>query len=307
MTSPELAEIFSEEVSRPSEVEGDAHGVDATTEDILRLLDTPPDQLTADDFLGYLGYCTTGGDDDLRFLFPPILRIWEGELYQGESWFTQHFHAELCRTDFVERALSDRLRQAVIEFMIRALSGRLAAEQLLSVHGASASHDWFGYFASFGVFTTAIPSLWGRLWRSGEPGHAVALLQYLSCLLYDDDTNPIFAPWTCGEGGGAPELWGYDSVGSGDHWKEENRDFFSSALNSESIYQWLQLTVRSHSGSEIGTVASDFLHQLDDRAAEVDQRIELLLIALGIPSDVGLVSWESLLDVATQADADARS
>ena len=82
MTGIELAQIFREEVARPGVVQGDSHGTDATTEDILRLIDAPPESLKADDFLGYLGYCTTGGDDDLRFLFPPILRIWEAELYE---------------------------------------------------------------------------------------------------------------------------------------------------------------------------------------------------------------------------------
>ena len=106
MTSIELAQIFRKEVSRPTTVEGDSWGPDATTEDILRLTDSPPDNLKPEDISGYLGYCTTGGDDDLRFLFPSILHIWASEVYGRDGWFTQYFHAEVCRTDFTERALS---------------------------------------------------------------------------------------------------------------------------------------------------------------------------------------------------------
>lgn len=85
MTSIELAQIFRKEVSRPTKVEGDSWGLDATTEDILRLMDSPPDNLKPEDISGYLGYCTTGGDEDLRFLFPSILRIWASEVYGRDS------------------------------------------------------------------------------------------------------------------------------------------------------------------------------------------------------------------------------
>lgn len=302
MTSNELAQIFRNEVSRPTNVQGDAWGLDATTEDIWRLIDSPTDSLTADDFSGYLGYCTTGGDEDLRFLFPPILRIWESELYQRDSWFTQYFHAEVCRTDFIERALSARLKKATTEFMVRALFERLAAENALSIHGVSTSHDWFGYLASFGVFTTAIPLLWGEVWHSDKVGHAVALLQYLSCLLYED-ANPVFSAWTCDKGGGPPELWGYDSIGFGERWREENLAYLSSALSSESIREWLEISSKRHSGHQLATVATGFLRQLDDSAREVDERIKLLLIALRTPSDVAIVTWDSLLDTATQPSA----
>jgi hypothetical protein len=293
MTSNELAQIFRKEVPRPTRVEGDSWGLDATTEDILRLIDSSPDSLKPGDFSGYLGYCTTGGDDDLKFLFPPILRIWESELYERDSWFTQYFHAEVCRTDFVERALSPRLREAACNFMVRALSARLGSEKSLSVKGVSTSHDWFGYVASFGVFTTAIPTLWSEIWESEQPGHAIALLQYLSCLIYKD-SNPIFAPWTCDNGGGPPELWGFDSVGFDESWKDENVDFMSKALTSARIREWLERTSALHSGSQIAEFSCFFLDELAGAGEAVDERINLLLVALRIPSGVEFFTWDSL-------------
>lgn len=293
MKGTELAQIFRTEVPRPTKVEGDAWGLDATTEDILRLIEADPDDLIADSFSGYLGYCTTGGDDDLRFLFPSILRIWESALYERDSWFTQYFHAEVCRTDFVERALSPRLREATYDFIIRPLSDRLGSETSLSVKGVSTSHDWFGYVASFGVFTTAIPALWSEIWESERAGHAIALLQYLSCLIYDG-SNPIFAPWTCEKGGGPPELWGFDSVGFDESWKSENVDFMSTALAPGRISVWLERTSTLHSDSQISEFSDFLLDEFAGSAREVDERIRLLLIALQTPSGVGIVTWDSL-------------
>jgi hypothetical protein len=298
MTSTQLSQIFRKEVPRPTEVEGDSWGLDATTEDILRLIEADPDSLKPDDFSGYLGYCTTGGDDDLRFLFPSVLRIWESELYERDSWFTQYFQAEVCRTDFVERALSPKLKGAACDFMVRALSDRLGSETSLSVKGVSTSHDWFGYVASFGVFTTAIPALWSGVWESERAGHAIALLQYLSCLIYEG-SNPIFAPWTCDQGGGPPELWGFDSVGFEEAWKGENVDFMATALSVSHIGAWLERTSALHSGTQIAEFSSFFLDELAGAAAEVDERIRLLVIALRTPSDVGIVTWDSLRAVTT--------
>lgn len=298
MTSTKLAEIFRKEVRRPTNVEGDSWGLDATTEEIQRLIDADPDTLKPDDFSGYLGYCTTGGDDDLRFLFPPILRIWDSTLYERDSWFTQYFHAEVCRTDFVERALSPKLREAACAFMVRALSERIGSEEALSVKGVSTSHDWFGYVASFGVFTTSIPALWSVIWESEQPGHAVALLQYLSCLIYED-SNPIFAPWTCDKGGGPPELWGFDSVGFDEAWKHENVAFMSTALTTARIGDWLRRASGLHSGSQISEFSDFFLDELASKTKEVDERIKLLLIALQAPSGVDIVTWDSLRGAAT--------
>lgn len=297
MTHAELSRIFREEVPRPARVEGDPWGLDATTEDILRLIEADPDSLGADDFSGYLGYCTTGGDEDLRFLFPPVLRIWASALHERQSWFTQYFHEEVCRTDFVERALGRRLRAAACEFMVSALSDRIGSETSLSVKGMSTSHDWFGYVASFGVFTTAIPVLWSRIWESEREGHAVALLQYLSCLIYEE-SNPIFAPWTCNKGGGPPELWGFDSIGFGESWKPGNLDFMSTALTSGHIGAWLERTSKLHPVSPISEFCGFFLDELAGTADAVDERIGLLLLALRTPSGADLVTWNSLRGTA---------
>ena len=297
MTSTELAKIFHKEVRRPTKVVGDSCGVDATTEEIQRLIEADPETLKPADFSGYLGYCTTGGDDDLRFLFPPILRIWDSALYEHDSWFTQHFHAEVCRTDFLERALSPTLREAACAFMVGALSERIGSEQALSVKGASISHDWFGYVASLGVFTNSIPALWSAIWESQQPGHAVALLQYLSCLIYED-SNPIFAPWTRDKGGGPPELWGFDSVGFDEAWKQENVSFMTTALTTARISDWLERASALHSDSQVSELSDCFLDELASKTREVDERIRLLLIALQAPSGAGIVTWDSLRSAA---------
>ena len=289
----DVISAFEREVTKPTDVRGDSWGVDATTEDITRLIETPPDQLIAQDFLGYLGYCTTGGDADLLYLFPPILRIWEEELRNSEGRFTQYFHEEICRTNFIERALSSDLREVVIGFMIRALSERIGSEHSLRVAGKSTTHDWFGYFASFGVYSKAVDTLWNKLWTSTHPGHVIAILQYLSCLLYEED-NPVFSPRTCIAGGGAPELWGFDSVGFDESWKAENLAYLEASLGSSSVREWLARISAIFPNQPIGELAKEFTGRLDANPAKVDLRCEALVLFLGTPSDVSSHSWKSV-------------
>ncbi len=293
MTITQLTHLFREEVPKPKKLQGDPYGIDATTEDIIRLIETDPDSLTVDNFSGYLGYCTTGGDDDLRFLFPPILRIWASELYQCDSWFTQCFHEELARTDFIERALSPKLKMAVHTFMVEALSDRIGSEASLKIEGATTSHNWFGFVASFGVFTTAIPDLWAKIWDSEQSGHAVAVLQYLSCLIYEE-SSPIFAPWTCEKGGGPPELWYFDSSGFEESWKPENANYMTAALSIERIIHWLRRTSILHSGTQIADLSKTFLDEATNNENEVEERVCLLLKALQTPSWTDIVTWDSL-------------
>ena len=293
MTITQLTKIFQANTHRPTTAQGDPYGIEATSEQILELIDADPDSLKAHDFVDYLGYCTTGGDADLRYLLPPILRIWESSLYEPDSWFTNYFHAELGRTNIIIRALNPKLREAVYAFMVKALSQKISTETALSVEGKSPCHDWFGHLASFGVFTTEIETLWTVIWESEQSGHAIALLQYLSCLIYEE-SNPIFAPWTCDKGGGPPGLWEFDSIGFDEAWQQENLNFMASALTPQRIAGWLKRTAQLHAGKDIAEFANYFLHELSNNSNEVDERIKLLLIALKMPSGIDCITWESL-------------
>jgi len=111
----------------------------------------------------------------------------------------------------------------------------------------------------------------------------VAILQYLSCILYDTD-NPIFTPWTCKKGGGAPTIWEYDRVGFEEHWKSENLKYLSEALCSDTIRKWLNNTYKCFGSQRIGRISKDFIIKLDADVHRVDQRCANLISALSIPT-----------------------
>jgi hypothetical protein len=292
MTYKELQAAFAS-VPKPRKVQGDSWGIDATTEDIWRLINTEPSLLEADDFSGYIGMCTTGGIDDLRYLLPTLLRIWHHELSAKKgSWFIEHLHQELSRTDLIENHLNETLRSAVITFMRHSLLERIGQENPLRIVGNSPTHNWFGFMASYGVFTEDIPTLWQGLWEMPTPGHAVAVVQYASCLICKEGDNPVFAPWRSDIGGGSPLLWDYNSMGFDERWKESNVSFLQGTLSVNYLQEHLMKAERILSDRYMNSQVQAVLSNLLKYPERAQGRCSALPKALSIPSSPEGIEWK---------------
>lgn len=265
MSYEELLQAFKD-VAKPTTVEGDPMGLDASTEEIQRLLDADPQTLTMKDFQSYLGYCTTGGIDDLRYLLPTVLRIWHEELNHPQEPLRaplEYIHEELVRTDIIDSHLSPAQRTAVVTFMRNSLIERIGQETSLRIEGClSDTYIWFRCLTSYGTITEDIPQVWKCFWAMPTAGHARAVIQYASCLICVDKHNPVFLPWSRDLGGGAPCLWEYESSGFNECWKNANISFLQSTLTPTYLHDHLVaakslLTNRS----EIDCVNS-LLHEL---------------------------------------------
>jgi hypothetical protein len=63
-------------------------------------------------------------------------------------------------------------------------------------------------------------------------GRAVAAVQYLSCLMYEENENPIFSAWTPDRGGGPPSLWEFGGHLYTNRWLELNVSFLKDVLRA---------------------------------------------------------------------------
>lgn len=186
---------------KPSWVKGDSYDLDMDEDRIQSLIDRDPDTLRADDFDGYVDSYVSGGVEDMRYLLPPMLRIWEEGLYGHGTAFNESFHAKLLRVGVIGKYLSPQQNHAVSSFMRRALSTRIATEDSLDVRGSSTTHVWIGDFNAFGAIPASFSELWTEVFSARCRGHAVAVLQYIASLVYDEADNPVFAADTCNGGG----------------------------------------------------------------------------------------------------------
>lgn len=138
--------------------------------------------------------------DLFRYLLPICMDVWHKDLLaNGKSeygCFIEYFWAALANPRVLQ-TLNPGEYAAVEYYMTAAILDQIDQEKHLSFSGMGASpYTWFGALGSFCVVFPALPQLWQSWWEMTTPGQACAVLQYLSCLLYEDDKNPIFSFWT---------------------------------------------------------------------------------------------------------------
>src|SRR5256885_7224680 len=92
------------------------------------------------------------------------------------------------------------------------------------------------------------------LFRSGR---AIAFVQYISCLMYSEYENPIFAPWTANEGGGQLSVSEVEGHLYKYGWLQPNLDFLATAVEEVKLADQLQRAVRVLEGQPEYPIASE--------------------------------------------------
>lgn len=179
------------------------------------------------------------------YLFPVCLMDWHQSLMRNQQCCRgdAHFHYALIHGDVFSKMMNGRKRLQVFEFFRDSFLERLDAERGF-VHNGSAtpSYGWMGRFNDLGHVMPRIDLLWEPWWQLRTPGRAVAALQYCSGLMYPQNQNPLFDPYTPEKGGGGPYLGTTDNS-LGGRWLPENVHFLESVLTVDFVVQHIELAV----------------------------------------------------------------
>jgi hypothetical protein len=97
-------------------------------------------------------------------------------------------------------------------------------------------YRWFDNLGSFATVFPGLGRLWSSWWDLSSEGRAIGALQYLSCLMYEEMSNPVFAAWTPTNGGGSPELWRDSMVVNNYPWDPQNVSFLRSMLVPSQLF-----------------------------------------------------------------------
>jgi hypothetical protein len=100
-------------------------------------------------------------------------------------------------------------------------------------------YRWVGALTTLGVLLPDVAGLWTEWWSLNTVGRAMAALQYISCLMYAENENPVFAPWTPDGGGGPPCLWAFAGHFYTHRWLEPNVAFLEGVLNVRGVSEVL--------------------------------------------------------------------
>jgi hypothetical protein len=146
----------------------------------------------------------------LAYLLPFCLDLWREDLrgIHGYGGFIEHFYPVLADRRVFDEHLTPRQREDVSQFMRRTILEEIDEQRGLSYHGSSVRpYRWIGALTTHGVLLPDVERLWTAWWSLDTVGRAIAAVQYISCLMYSENENPVFAPWTPDGGGGPPCLW----------------------------------------------------------------------------------------------------
>jgi len=236
--------------------------------------------------------------DLLRFLLPRLLKAWGEELLGRASdygGFAEHCLAAFAKKPLHPAFLGEREFRATADYVGALILECMRQEKSLQHRGMHASpYKWFYALGSYTVVFPYLRYLWESWWQLEKQPDALCAVQYLSCLLYDDDSNPVFAPWTRTEGGGPPCLWEVDGHIYEQSACPENVEFLRSTLTTtyvrEKLAQALDVVTQPENRKVIERIVADF----QARLPLLQAKLAALPSALAQPRQ-NVLSWADVL------------
>lgn len=170
------------------------------------------------------------------YLLPFCLQAWYRVLRADDfeyPGFVDEFYPVLANRGVFENHLTPLQGDAVLGFMRASILDEIDAQKGLYFRGYPAPpYRWIRAMTTYGVLAPDVGKIWAALWSVETVGRAIAAVQYISCLLYPKDGNPVFAPYTKEKGGGPPCLWEFDGFLYESRWQRPNVDFLQDLLKT---------------------------------------------------------------------------
>src|SRR5262249_211513 len=175
----------------------------------------------------------------LAYLLPACLQLWCDDLRgtnDAYGGFVEHFYPVLADRAVFTKHLTTRQTEAVSEFMRPTILEHIDDQRGLAYQGPKAEpYRWIRAVTTYGVLLPDVERLWTAWWSVDTVGRAIAAVQYISRLMYSENENPVFAPWTANGGGGPPCLWEFEGHLYSHRWLEPNVSFLRGVLSVSGV------------------------------------------------------------------------
>lgn len=175
----------------------------------------------------------------LAYVIPFCLEAWREDLrgiHSGYGGFVEYFYPMLANKQVLDLHLNPKQFSAVSNFMRESILEEIDDQRGLAYRGmASRPYRWIGALTTYGVLLPDIEQLWNSWWSVETSGRAVAIVQYVSCLMYAANENPVFAAWTPDGGAGPPCLWGFEGHLYSHRWLDSNVSFLKRTLDRDRV------------------------------------------------------------------------
>lgn len=220
----------------------------------------------------------------LAYLLPFCLDVWREDLrgVDGYGGMVEHFYPVLANQQLFDTYLTRKQSAAVSEFMQQTILEEIDDQRELAYQGSKARpYRWIQALTTYGVLLPDVESLWIAWWSLDTVGRAIAALQYISCLMYPENENPVFAPWTPNGGGGPPCLWEFEGHLYAHRWLKPNVAFLKRILKLGGVSEVINRAVdrlvghlEHHVAVQIQADLPLLTATLQARCAELPQLLE---------------------------------
>ena len=222
--------------------------------------------------------------DLFLYLLPKCLSAWQENLMSSHHpGAVEKFCSALAKHHGFRDFLTQPQYNAVLSFMRNAILDKIDKENCLSYSGMHASpYAWISGIGTLGAVFPAVGELWQKWWSCPTVGRACGVLQYASVLMYPDDQNPIFAPWTHEAGGGAPSLWEAEGI-MYQSWLPENVEFLRNTFTLNFVRHSLSTAAETLHAKIDSSVPALMVSAFEAKAPFVELRMEELFLNLSLP------------------------
>jgi hypothetical protein len=231
--------------------------------------------------------------DFLLYALPFCLRAWREDLrgeHSGYGAFVEMFYPALVDGRILDRLLNAEEAAAVSSFMCAAILEEVDEQRGSSFSGISARpYRWVRALTTYGVLFPDMERLWTASWSGNTLGRAIASIQYISCLLYGEQENPVFAPWTRRGGGGPPCPWEFEGHLYTHCWLAPNVAFLRHTLNAARVIEVLRDAASRLVGYPEHETAARILGDAGERRALLESRCRELPQILQEKQDPGIL------------------
>jgi hypothetical protein len=129
--------------------------------------------------------------DLFRHVFPACLKYWYDTLMRDA--YAGQFHYALVQGQILEKMLSPRERESLLDFFRDGFLDRLEQERDFARDRGSKANAWIFRLNELGAAAPVIPRLWEPWWTLDHPGKAVSAVMYASGLVYLPGETPYSA------------------------------------------------------------------------------------------------------------------
>ncbi|MCB0628565.1 MAG: hypothetical protein R2824_02260 [Saprospiraceae bacterium] len=216
--------------------------------------------------------------DLLRYLLPKVLYAW-GQYLLGKTeeygGMSEQVFASLAGRplypDFFKEEEFEATMQYVASLILEAM------QQETTLHHRGYSHLPYNWFYALGSFMVVFPNLdylWERWWSLPNEALSLSMVEYVSCLMYENTDNPVFAMWTDQDGGGPPSLVETDGLIYNEATHPDNVAFLESILNIDYIHDRLLAARNVISTPDNLQVLDQMLEDFELQSIILEERLE---------------------------------